>query len=107
MGIIENLEGLLAKGRDNAMLRLGLGNAYLQQGDYRRAAEHLGRAVEQDPGYSAAWKGYARALTELGRPQEAVAAYEAGIAAATDKGDRQAAKEMGVFLKRLKKTALP
>lgn len=104
MGIIENLEALLAKGQDNAMLRFGLGNAYLQQGDNGRAAEHLGRAVDLDPGYSAAWKAYGKALTAIGRTQEAMAAYESGIAAAAGKGDLQAAKEMEVFLERLKKT---
>jgi len=103
VSIIENLEALLAKGQDNAMLRFGLGNAYLQQGDHGRAAEHLHRAVELDPGYSAAWKGYAKALTALGRPQEAAEAYQAGIAAAAERGDMQAAKEMEVFLKRLQK----
>lgn len=104
MGIIESLEALLAKGRDNAMVRFGLGNAYLRQGDNARAAEHLGRAVDLDPGYSAAWKTYAKALTALGRTQEAMGAYEHGIAAAAGKGDLQAANEMEVFLKRLKKT---
>lgn len=104
MGIIESLESLLAKGQDNAALRLGLGNAYLQRGDYGAAARHLRRALDHDPGYSAAWKSYAKALAAMGRLQEAVAAYEAGITAAAGKGDLQAAKEMGVFLRRLKKT---
>lgn len=103
MSVIDNLEALLAKGQDTAMLRLGLGNAYMSQGDYTKAVEHLHRAVSLDPGYSAAWKGYARALAECGRTDEAITAYETGIAAAEAKGDRQAAREMGVFLKRLKK----
>ncbi len=103
MGVIDNLESLLAKGQDNAILRLGLGNAYMSQGDYARAVEHLRHAVTQNPGYSAAWKSYAKALGECGRVDDAVAAYETGIAAAEAKGDKQAAKEMGVFLKRLRK----
>lgn len=102
MGVIDNLEALLSKGQDTAMLRLGLGNAYMHRGDYAKAVEHLSQAVTLDPGYSAAWKSYAKALCECGRRDDAVAAYEAGIATAQDKGDRQAAKEMGVFLKRLK-----
>ena len=103
MSVIDNLEALLAKGQDTAMLRLGLGNAYMGRGDYAKAVEHLHRAISLDAGYSAAWKAYAKALGECGRHDEAIAAYESGIAAAEDKGDRQAAKEMGVFLKRLKK----
>ncbi len=102
MGVIDNLESLLAKGQDNAILRLGLGNAYMSQGDYARAVGHLHQAVTLNPGYSAAWKSYAKALGECGRTDEAIAAYEAGIVAAEAKGDKQAAKEMGVFLKRLK-----
>jgi len=103
MSVIDNLEALLAKGQDTAILRLGLGNAYMSQGDYARAVEQLHHAVTLAPGFSAAWKSYAKALGECGRDREAIAAYEAGIAAAEAKGDRQAAKEMGVFLRRLKK----
>jgi tetratricopeptide (TPR) repeat protein len=102
MGVIDNLEKLLAAGRDTAMLRLGLGNAYLKLGDSARAVEHLQRAVTLDPGYSAAWKSYAAALAAAGRKDLAIAAYESGIDAARERGDLQAAKEMSVFLKRLK-----
>lgn len=104
MDIIENLEALLSKGQDSAALRLGLGAAYMKRGDYAKAVQHLHQAVTLDPHYSAAWKGYAEALTRSGRTKEAVVAYEAGIAAAAAKGDIQAAKEMRVFLKRLLKT---
>lgn len=102
MGMIENFEAMLARGQDGAMLRFGLGNAYLHAGDADKAVEHLRRAVTLDPQYSAAWKAYAAALTRTGNVQEAITAYETGIETAQDKGDIQAAKEMGVFLKRLK-----
>ena len=42
-----------------------------------------------------------KALTEMRETAGAIDAYTNGIAAATAKGDKQAAKEMGVFLKRL------
>ncbi len=100
----ENLEALLAKGQDNAMLRFGLGNAYLSAGDMARAAEHLRMALTHDPGYSAAWKLLGKALTELQRPAEAASTYRKGIEAADAKGDKQAAKEMTVFLSRLEKS---
>lgn len=101
MGLIENFEKLLAAGTDNAMLRFGLGNAYLGAGQPAAAAEHLARAVTHDPAYSAAWKLYGKALAELGRVDAARDAYERGIAAAEARGDVQAAKEMRVFRKRL------
>ena len=104
MDLIENFEKLLAAGTDNALLRFSLGNAYFQAGDYDKAVVHLERAVEQDPGYSAAWKIYARSLAESGRREQAREAYASGIECARNKGDVQAAKEMQVFLRRLEKT---
>jgi len=95
---------MLAAGTDNALLRFGLGNAYLGRREFEKAAQHLRAAVEQDPHYSAAWKLLGKALAEAGRIQEAVTAYEQGMAVAQAKGDLQAAKEMGVFLRRLQKS---
>ncbi len=100
MGIIDNLEALLKQGKDSAMLRYGLGGAYLNEGDHAKALDHLGEAVRQDPTYSAAWKLYGKALDAAGRHQEAVDAFDQGIAAAEKRGDVQAAKEMRVFRKR-------
>jgi hypothetical protein len=44
-----------------------------------------------------------KALGASGDVVGAIDAYRAGIAAAGAKGDKQAAKEMGVFLRRLEK----
>jgi Tfp pilus assembly protein PilF len=97
------LEKLLASGRDDALLRFSLGNACLKEGDAAAAATHLERAVNRDPGYSAAWKLLGEALLAAGRPDEAAGAWQRGIETAEGKGDVQAAKEMRVFLKRLQK----
>ncbi|NIR27977.1 MAG: tetratricopeptide repeat protein [Gammaproteobacteria bacterium] len=104
MGMIENLEAMLAAGKDGALLRYGLGNEYLKEGRFEQAAEHLSKAVQYDPDYSAAWKIYGKALAQCGRREEALNAYQAGIEAAEKKGDIQAAKEMRVFLRRLEKS---
>jgi len=104
MNVTENLETMLANGRDSALLRYGLGNEYLKAGDTDQAVHHLAEAVRLDPVYSAAWKLYGKALDVAGRPGEAASAYERGIAASEKNGDIQAAKEMRVFLKRLRKT---
>ena len=103
----QRFEALLASGKDNALLRFGLGMHYLKAGEHLRAAEHLRRAVEQDRDYSAAWKLLGKALVEGGDPRGAADAYRAGIEAAQRRGDKQAAKEMTVFLRRLEKEAPP
>ncbi|MBI1284129.1 MAG: tetratricopeptide repeat protein [Thiobacillus sp.] len=94
---------MLASGRDNALLRFSLGNEYLKAGDAATAAEHLRRAVEHDPKYSAAWKLLGKSLTDLEAWPDALAAYRQGLAVAEARGDKQAAKEMGVFARRIEK----
>jgi predicted Zn-dependent protease len=103
MTVVDNLEALLAKGTDNALLRFGLANEYLKLGQLEQAIGHLKRAVIHDPKYSAAWKRLGKALADTGRTDEAIAAYENGIRVAEEKGDVQAAKEMRVFLNRLQR----
>ena len=100
---IVNLLKLVGTPRDSALLRFSLGSEYLKCAEFEPAIAHLNAAVEKDPGYSAAWKLLARALTEHGRTDEALAAYRKGIEVAHGKGDRQAAKEMTVFSRRLEK----
>lgn len=101
MSLIENLEALLARGQDNALLRYGLGAEHLKQARFSDAAAHLRAAVKHDPAYSAAWKLLGQALAGAGDTAQARAAYDQGITVAEAKGDVQAAKEMKVFRKRL------
>jgi predicted Zn-dependent protease len=100
---LENFLAMLAAGRDNALLRFSLGNAYLKQGDPAKAAEHLRRAVEHDPNYSAAWKLLGKALADAKAWDEALAAYRQGVTVAEARGDKQASKEMSVFARRIEK----
>ena len=99
----ERLEKLLAQGRDNALLRFGLGDACLKEHDAEQAAVHLAQATQQQPGYSAAWKLLGKALQQLGRLDAAQAAWTTGVTVAQQQGDLQAVKEMTVFVKRLQK----
>jgi predicted Zn-dependent protease len=99
--MIDRLEALLASGRDGALLRHGLGNALLAAGRAEEAVAHLTRAVEHDPGYSAAWKLLGRALAESGHRERAREAFDRGIEVAETRGDLQAAREMRVFRRRL------
>jgi Tfp pilus assembly protein PilF len=103
--MISTLERLLGTARDGALLRYSLGLEYAKKGDHARAAQYLRDAVERDPLYSAAWKALGRALSEAGQADEAREAYRRGIEAARAKGDRQAEKEMSVFMKRLERGA--
>ncbi|HIF50953.1 MAG TPA: tetratricopeptide repeat protein [Thiotrichaceae bacterium] len=103
MSNIGTFKNLLEKGNDNALLRYSLGNEYFKETDFEQAILHLEKAIEFNPDYSAAWKLYAKALSENTQINEAIIAYEKGINIAEKNGDIQAIKEMRVFLKRLKK----
>jgi predicted Zn-dependent protease len=103
--MIESLQKMLAKGMDNPMLRFGLGKGYLDLGDAAEAAVHLQRCVEQDPKYSAAWKLLGKGLKACGDLDGARRAWEQGLLAAQAHGDKQAEKEMDVFLRKLNKQA--
>ena len=102
--LIANLEALLANGGDGAALRLALASRYLDAGDAPAAVRHAEAAVRLDPEYSAGWKALGRALTAANRREDALAAYERGTKVAERRGDQQAAKEMRVFSKRLRRS---
>ena len=93
--------------RDGALLRFSLGNALLSDGDTVAAMTELRRAVGFDPTYSAAWKLLGKACLDAGEPEAAAEAWRSGIDAAIKRGDKQAEKEMAVFLRRLEKTSPP
>ena len=103
MGLRENLQLMLERGQDSPLLRYSLGLECLKAGDLLAAIDHLRKAVEQNPGSSAAWKALVEAHATAGSLERAAEIYEQGIAAAQKSGDIQAAKVMGVFLKRLRR----
>ena len=100
---IASLEKMLDGPRDGALLRYSLGNEYLKAGDPEKAANCFKIAVDRDNQYSAAWKALGKALADAGQHAEALAAYESGITVAETKGDIQAAREMTVFAKRIRR----
>jgi Tfp pilus assembly protein PilF len=100
---ITALEKMLNGPRDGALLRFSLGNEYLKEGQLAEAENCFKAAIDRDKNHSAAWKALGKALQQSGRTAEALAAYEAGIAVATARGDIQSVKEMSVFAKRLSK----
>ncbi len=98
---VEAFLKMLERGQDSALLRFSLGTEYLAAGQPVEAATHLRNATAMDGDYSAAWKLLGKALAASGDEDAAESAFRSGIEAATRNGDRQAAKEMSVFLKRL------
>ena len=97
------LLAMLERGQDSALLRFSLGTEYFNADDPDAAIEHLQRAVELDEDHSAAWKLLGKAYADAGRPGEAIATFEKGIETAERNGDRQAVKEMQVFMRRAQK----
>lgn len=102
MPSLEALEKLLDGPRDGALLRHSIGLIHLSEGRATQAAEYFFAAVTLDPKFSASWKMLGKARAEAGDAVQAKDAYERGIAVAEERGDVQAAKEMKVFLRRLK-----
>lgn len=103
--LIANLRAQRGGPRDGALLRFSLGNALLAAGDATGAVEELRHAVAFDPNYSAAWKLLGKACLALEDKAGAADAWRQGIAVAQTRGDKQAEKEMTVFLRRLEPPA--
>jgi len=87
--------------RDSAMLRLTLSRLLAAQGQVVQAQAHLEAAVGMDPGYTAAWKELGRLRLQGNDAEGAAEAWRQGIDQARKNGDKQAEKEMTVFLRRL------
>ena len=101
---IAAFEAMLARGQDSEMLRYTLGNACLDSGRHQDAIEHLTRAVEQKPDYTAAWKLLGRAHAAADDAHAAVAAFDRGLEAGDKNGDKQSIREIEVFRRRALKT---
>jgi Flp pilus assembly protein TadD len=97
------LEKMLAKGNDSAMLRFGLGKAYLDDKNIDLAREHLQHCVDLDPDYSAAWNLLGTAYLQLGDKASAETVWQTGLEVAARNADKQTEKAITVFLKKLKK----
>ena len=99
--LIESLRAQCGGPRDGALLRFSLGNALLGAGDVGAAIDEFRQAVAFDPHYSAAWKLLGKACLAMQDETGAAEAWRQGIAVAQQRGDKQAEKEMTVFLRRI------
>ena len=98
---IASLLKLVGTPRDSAMLRLTLARLLAAQADLEQAESHLEAATTMDSSYTAAWKELGRVRQRNNDPDGAARAWRRGIEVARGKGDKQAEREMTVFLKRL------
>ncbi len=94
----DKLEQMLAGGRDDAMLRFGLGSAYFNSNEFPQAIVHLKACIAHDAQYSAAYKLLGKALLRTGNQDEAIQVLSAGLPIAIARGDKQSQKEIEVFL---------
>jgi predicted Zn-dependent protease len=101
--LIAGLRAQCGGPRDGGLLRFSLGNALLGDGQPAEAAAELRRALDFDAGYSAAWKLLGKACLAMDDHEAAAEAWRRGIAVASQRGDKQAEKEMSVFLRRLER----
>lgn len=101
--LIASLRGQCNGPRDGALLRYALGDALLDMGNATAAAEAFRHALRFDARYSAAWKLLGKACLALDDRAGAAEAWRQGIAVAQARGDKQAEKEMAVFLRRVER----
>lgn len=100
---IEALKKLMGTDRDSALLRMSLATALAREERLGEAEEQLVEATRMDPAYTAAWKQLGKVRLSREEPDGARAAWQSGLDAARANGDKQAEKEMTVFLRRLDK----
>lgn len=101
----EALERLLARGADNALLRMGLALAWHRRGELARARGHVEQALAHQPGFAAAGRLRGLIALEQGEPAVAAEAFAQALAAAQRQGERQLERELAVRLKRLQPPA--
>lgn len=97
----EALEKLLAKGTDNALLRMGLALAYHRRGELEHARGHVELALLHQPGFAAAGRLRGLIALDQGEPAVAAEAFAQALDAAQRQGERQLERELAVRLKRL------
>jgi folate-binding protein YgfZ len=87
-------EEVLAIDPDDSLATYGMGMACLQLDEPARALPFFEKATRLEKDYSAAFLNLGKCHEMLDQPRDARAAYDAGIAAASRKGDLMPLKEM-------------
>jgi Flp pilus assembly protein TadD len=97
---LEQLREIAEREPNDEVAQYGFGKACLDRGLLEEAIGALTRATQIRSGYSAAYRDLGRALTEAGRPHDAIRTLRVGLQVAQKQGDLQTVREMEVFMKR-------
>ena len=95
---LESLKTMVAEQPTVSFLRYGLAMEYRNAGDLEAAITEFRTLIAADPDYSAAYFHGGQTLERLGRIDEAREVYQAGIEAATRKGDYHTRDEIRAAL---------
>ncbi len=101
--LLERFETQLAEGNDSALLRLSIAQQLTTASRFDEAISHLQRALLLNPLYTAVWLALGQALEKKGDTPRAMQTYKSGIETAKKNGDKQAERQMSVYLSRLLK----
>ena len=101
--LLERFEAQLAEGNDSALLRLSIAQQLSTAARFDEAIAHLQRALLLNPLYTAVWLALGQAFEKSGETARAIGTYRSGIETAKKNGDKQAERQMGVYLNRLLK----
>ena len=101
--LLERFEAQLAEGNDSALLRLSIAQQLSTAARFDEAIAHLQRALLLNPLYTAVWLALGQAFEKSGEAARAIGTYRSGIETAKKNGDKQAERQMGVYLNRLMK----
>ena len=102
-GLLERFESQLAEGKDSAILRLSIAQQLSTALRFDAAITHLQQALLLNPLYTAVWLALGQAFEKNGDAARAIETYKSGIETAKKNGDKQAERQMGVYLSRLLK----
>ena len=104
--MINHLEKFLSAGRDNAMIRFSLGEAYFKKKCYPEAINHLRVCLNHDPECSHGWRLLGIALAETGQLEGAIHVIERGILVANRRDNHVTAQHMKAYLNKLRYQSL-
>ena len=103
MDRIESLKQMVTEDPKDGLARFMLGKELLSADLPNEAAEQLAEAIRLAPDHTASYRELGNALASAGRMSEAEVAYTTGLNVSETTGDLQTAKEIKVFLGRLKR----
>ena len=91
---LPHLLKLLEETPDDSFLLFAVGKEYEKAEDFGNALSYYRHLQAADPGYVGLYYHLGKLLETLERPEEALEAYDAGIAVAKAAGDRHAWSEL-------------